>query len=226
MTVQFPVGNVHTSHPHAMPETMPNMGEHRVKDITDEVFDIADKAGRNLSNLNRDWDSMGDTEQVSYVTAAICLIVALIIFFLALFFGGGMVLGALIPQLGSTIGFGLGALSLARFKTSEREPWQMPPISEDLKGNAEAERTWKALWLARNQAKSSYENVVQRLESRQKTGLEVSREEALARDYLTKYENAEVRFWSLADDEVAAEKIEEFNAAREARGEAERFPED
>lgn len=193
----------------------PNLGNHHVKHITGGVMDI-------WEGIKHAHNSMDDAEGGYYYIAAICVVLLLLLVIVIGATGGLAAVGVIAAQAAYYPLVAVAAASILRGKylTSLREPWQMPRISSHMQGNKAAESEFKRLWDARNQAKLAHNNVSDVIEN-ERALRDVTRDEEYANHLLKAYEKAEVDFWQFADDDVADEKIDEFNDARIKRGEPE-----
>lgn len=213
-------------HPHfpqnqEMPLDLPgNFGEHRVNNISKNIMGgVVDAAQHQYQVLDHKWEAMGDPERGYYAIAALCVIIALILFFILGMTLGPMSLLHILPAGGALAAAGAGALLRGRSLGDARTPWEMPPYSPEVKQNEQMQKRWRELWGKRNQAKSAYENVKERIASKEKSHLDVVIDKAFAKDLLKAYEDAEIAFWRFADKEIAREKIDEINENRQKRGE-------
>lgn len=201
----------------------PNLGEHRVSNISKGVKGIVETAQFEVGKLKSHWDEMGQKEKLYYKSAAMCAIIAiLIILFLTnlfgiMFLGSALMFGSL-PWAG-----GIVAAYKAGSRTQARKGWEIPPFSKEVKGNPDAEKEWKQLWMDRNQAKVSLNNCMERLAKNKKMQKDIHQEEAYSKVLLKKFEDSEVKFWKFADEDKAYEKMDKYNQAREKRGESELF---
>ena len=209
--------------PFNLPPGPPNFGDHRVTPISKGVKGIVETAQYEVGKLKSHWDEMGQKEKFYYKTAAMCAILAiLIILFLTNLFGF-MALGTALAVGSLPWAGGVLAASKAGPRTLARRPWEMPPFSKEVKGNKEAEQEWKQLWMDRNQAKVALNNCIQRLDKNKRMQRDFHQEQAYSKVLLKKYEDAEVAFWKLADEDKAFDKMDKYNKARKKRGETEIF---
>lgn len=193
--------------------SIPNFGNHHVKDITDHATDI-------WHGIKNTHNSMSDTERGYYIVAAICIFIVIALLVILGVTGGIAAIGAIAAQGAYYPLVAIAAASIlrARYLGAKRQEWQMPPFSSHVQGNKAAEAEWKRLWDERNKAKKAHENLVDIIEN-ERLLRDVTQEQTQAKQLLKAYEKAEVDFWTFADDDIADEKIDQFNEARTARGE-------
>lgn len=209
------------NYPHpvpTMPATIPgnpNFGNHHVKHITGGVMEI-------WEGIKHAHNSMDNTEQGYYYIAAICVVLLLLLVIVVGATGGIAALGMIAAKVAyyPFVAVAAACILRGRYLTSQREPWQMPRIPSHMQGNPAAESEFKRLWDTRNQAKLAFDNVTGVVEQ-ERALRDVTRDEVYAKHLLKAFEKAEVDFWQFADDDVADEKIDEFNEARTKRGEPE-----
>ncbi len=190
-----------------------NLGNRLVKDITGQATGM-------WGNLKDTYNEMGEAERGYYFLAAIIALFVLAIFTALIMTGG-------IATVGIAACFPLVALAgvciyAGRTKTWQRKEWALPRFSPNVKGRPAAESEWKRLWDARNQAKLAHKNVAD-VVNQERLMRDITKDEEYADFLLKAYEKAEVDFWQFADEDIADEKIDEFNEARTRRGDPDLF---